>query len=65
MRYPKSIQITYTLGPSIAENDYHVPVIRTALNMKSLATAFEEMNDEIIRALPDALPKDGVYQRPC
>ncbi|KAF8913279.1 cytochrome P450 [Mucidula mucida] len=57
----ESIQITYTLGPSIAENDYHVPVIRTALNMKSLATAFEEMNDEIIRALPDALPKDDSH----
>ncbi|KAF9000036.1 cytochrome P450 [Hymenopellis radicata] len=57
----ESLQIAYTLGPSIAENSYHIPVIRTVLNMKNLPSAFEEMNDEIIRALPDALPKHGRF----
>ncbi|KAF8999930.1 cytochrome P450, partial [Hymenopellis radicata] len=57
----ESLQIAYTLGPSIAENSYHIPVIRTVLNMKNLPSAFEEMNDEIIRALPDALPKHGSH----
>lgn len=45
----------HTLGLPIAENPYHISVIRGAFAMKGLPSIFQEMNDEITTAMEDAL----------
>ncbi|EPS93131.1 hypothetical protein FOMPIDRAFT_1088510, partial [Fomitopsis schrenkii] len=46
------IQIPYTLGPDIAHNSYHIPLIRTRL-MRNAARMFDDIHDEVVSAFSD------------
>ncbi|EPS93532.1 hypothetical protein FOMPIDRAFT_93720 [Fomitopsis schrenkii] len=47
-----SLQIPYTLGPDIAHNFYHIPLIRTRL-MRNAARMFDDIRDEVVSAFSD------------
>ncbi|OBZ73434.1 Ent-kaurene oxidase [Grifola frondosa] len=52
------VQTQYTLGPSIRDNPYHIPVVRSQLT-RNLAEIFPEVHDEIIASFTDAIPLTG------
>ncbi|KAF8913269.1 hypothetical protein CPB85DRAFT_1434117 [Mucidula mucida] len=54
----QSLQITYTMGPAVANDLYHIPVIRSIYTMKELPSMFDDMNNEILHALSVVLPQD-------
>ncbi|GLB41351.1 putative cytochrome P450 [Lyophyllum shimeji] len=49
------LQIPYTLGATIAQNPYHIPIIRYAFNQKNVLEVFDEMSDEVAAAIDDTL----------
>ncbi|KAF9535150.1 cytochrome P450 [Crepidotus variabilis] len=51
-----SLQTRYTLGPHIAENPYHIPVIRTQLT-RSLPLLVPEVHAELIEAFEENIPR--------
>ncbi|OBZ73466.1 Ent-kaurene oxidase [Grifola frondosa] len=53
-----SLQIQYTLGPSIHHNAYHIPIVRSQLT-RSITGLFPEVRDEIIASFADAIPLTG------
>ncbi|OSX62542.1 hypothetical protein POSPLADRAFT_1074160 [Postia placenta MAD-698-R-SB12] len=48
------IQVPYTLGPNIASNLYHVPIVRSQLT-RALPVLLPELRDEIVCAFGDAV----------
>ncbi|KAF8874827.1 hypothetical protein CPB85DRAFT_1444223 [Mucidula mucida] len=46
------------MGPAIANDLYHIPVIRSIYTMKELPSMFDDMNNEILHALSVVLPQD-------
>ncbi|KAF9016048.1 cytochrome P450 [Hymenopellis radicata] len=60
----ESLQITYTMGPAVANNLYHIPVIRSIYTMKELPSVFDEMNNEILHALSVVLPQSDEQWSP-
>ncbi|TFK39583.1 cytochrome P450 [Crucibulum laeve] len=58
----ETLQIPYTLGAQITENDYHVPVVRNQLT-KNLGTIFPELRDEIMASFQDVIPPSDEWKK--
>ncbi len=64
------MHIEWTLGPAIAHNTYHIPLVRGQLT-RNIGALFPEIRDEIVAAFGDAIPAgDGTrnystYQAHC
>lgn len=55
----QSIQIKYTIGPSVAHNGYHIPIIRSSLT-RNLGVLFHEIKEELAESCKDVIPqRDG------
>ncbi|KAH8092525.1 cytochrome P450 [Cristinia sonorae] len=50
-----SLQVDYTLGPTIHTNGYHIPIIRTTLT-RNLGALFPDVRDELATAFTDIIP---------
>lgn len=50
----QTLQVPYTLGPNVASNLYHVPIVRSQLT-RALPVLFPELRDEIVCAFGDAV----------
>ncbi|EED82919.1 predicted protein [Postia placenta Mad-698-R] len=50
----ETLQVPYTLGPNVASNLYHVPIVRSQLT-RALPVQFPELRDEIVCAFGDAV----------
>ncbi|KAG6919290.1 hypothetical protein DXG01_007422 [Tephrocybe rancida] len=53
--FAEAIQMVYTLGPEVRRDAYHVEVLRTYLT-RSLAKAFDDVQDEISAAFAEYIP---------
>lgn len=51
----KTLQVKYMMGPTIAENRYHVAIVRNQLT-RNLGFLFDDIKDEIVRAIDDNIP---------
>ena len=49
------IQIPYTLGHDVAQNPYHLSVIRTRL-VRNAGRMFDDVHDEVVAAFSDQVP---------
>lgn len=54
----QGIQTEYTLGRAVAENPYHVPVIRAKLT-RNIACIFPDIREELSSAFTDLIPVSG------
>ena len=60
---PQNLEIRFTAGPSVADNNYHVPIVRGQLT-RNLALLLADIRDEIAHAFADEIPPtDGAC--PC
>ena len=46
------IQIPYTLGPDVAQNPYHLPLIQKRL-VRNAPKMFDDIRDEVVSAFSD------------
>ncbi|KAH9838661.1 cytochrome P450 [Rhodofomes roseus] len=54
-----SIQVEYTLGPNIARDAYHIPLIRNQL-VRNAPRMMDDIRDEVVCAFRDEMqPRDG------
>ncbi|KZT30762.1 cytochrome P450 [Neolentinus lepideus HHB14362 ss-1] len=53
-----TLAISYTLGPNIRENEYHIGIIRGQLT-RNLGYAFDGMHDEVVAAFGDEIRPQG------
>ncbi|THG96485.1 hypothetical protein EW026_g5347 [Hermanssonia centrifuga] len=51
----ETLHIEWTLGPSVAHNMYHVPLVRNQLT-RNIGALFPEIRDEIVAAFSDIIP---------
>ncbi|EKM60640.1 uncharacterized protein PHACADRAFT_246674 [Phanerochaete carnosa HHB-10118-sp] len=51
----ENLEVRYTAGPSIAENSYHVPIVRGQLT-RNIALLFDGIRDEVAKAFHDQIP---------
>ncbi|EPT01203.1 hypothetical protein FOMPIDRAFT_1048925 [Fomitopsis schrenkii] len=57
-----TFQVPYTIGLDVAQNLYHIPVIRTSL-MRNAARMFDDIRDEGVSALSDQVQSaEGVHE---
>ncbi|KZS96388.1 cytochrome P450 [Sistotremastrum niveocremeum HHB9708] len=52
------LQVEYTMGPNVAENQYHVPIIRSNFT-RSLTALFPDIIDEVSSAFSDKIRPGG------
>jgi hypothetical protein len=52
------VQMPWTMGLSIHDNPYHLPIIRSQLT-RNVGVVFSDIRDEIVAAWGDALPLKG------
>ena len=61
---PQSLQVDYTLGPSVHTNPYHIAIVRSNLT-RALGELFPELRDEIIHSFGTVIPAtNGALARP-
>lgn len=51
----QTLEIRYTAGPSIATNNYHLPIVRGQLT-RNITLLFNDIRDEISLAFKDEIP---------
>ncbi|GJE92111.1 cytochrome P450 [Phanerochaete sordida] len=51
----ETLEVQYTVGPSVAGNSYHVPIVRGQLT-RNLPFLFDDLRDEIAKAFHDQVP---------
>lgn len=51
----ENLEVRYTAGPCIAENSYHVPIVRGQLT-RNLPFLFNDVRDEVAKAFGDHIP---------
>ncbi|KAG6815628.1 hypothetical protein H0H93_009312, partial [Arthromyces matolae] len=49
------LQVQFTLGPTIATNPYHIPIVRTSLT-RSIPSFFPGLHDEVVTGFKAKLP---------
>ncbi|KAF5379456.1 hypothetical protein D9615_006552 [Tricholomella constricta] len=54
----EQIQVKYTLGPSISEDPYHIPIVRSQLT-RNLPALFPEIREEVVAAFDDIILLKG------
>ncbi|KAH9915638.1 cytochrome P450 [Amylocystis lapponica] len=52
------LQIDYTLGSNVADNEYHIPLVRSQLT-RSLDRIYPQLYEEAVSAITDELPLKG------
>ncbi|KAG5643941.1 hypothetical protein DXG03_009353 [Asterophora parasitica] len=50
----EQLQVNFTLGPSISQNPYHIPIIRTHLT-RNLPVLFPAIREEVVAAFDDII----------
>ncbi|KAI0795985.1 cytochrome P450 [Abortiporus biennis] len=60
----ESLQIEHTLGPAIANNAYHIPIIRTKLT-RNIVNFMDNVRDELSAAFEEELgvPENGEWKQ--
>ena len=58
MSSAQSMQMNFTMGPSISEDPYHIPIVRSQLT-RNIATIFPDLRDEVATAFTDLLDLKG------
>ncbi|TFK39713.1 cytochrome P450 [Crucibulum laeve] len=58
----EALQVPYTLGAQISENDYHVPIVRNQLT-RNLGAIFPELHDEIVASFQDVIPPSDEWKK--
>lgn len=51
----QNLEIRFTAGPSVADNQYHVPIVRGPLT-RNIAFLVADVRDEIVHAFNDEIP---------
>lgn len=54
----QTLHVDYTMGPAIAQNPYHIPIVRQQLT-RNLAALFPSVREELAQAFSDNIPIDG------
>ncbi|TCD68632.1 hypothetical protein EIP91_010287 [Steccherinum ochraceum] len=58
----ESLQVDYTLGPTIHSNGYHIPIIRTTLT-RNLGALFPDVRDELASAFTEIIPPTNEWTK--
>ncbi|KZT64524.1 cytochrome P450 [Daedalea quercina L-15889] len=57
-----SLQVDYTLGPSVHSNPYHIPIVRSNLT-RALGGLFPELREEIVDSFKTVIPETDDWTR--
>ena len=53
--YLQTLQTVHTLGKAVADDPWHVPVVRGALT-RNIGAKFDDVREEIVAAFEDEMP---------